>query len=103
MQIPVQKPNINPSQISRNKRKVVPGVERATLKDLLPVAVEEDEIVPHQIDEDLPDQLAHVHSGYHLFENLFSWKKIVTIKSRFVQDSYRVWHRLRLMKQDDYF
>ena len=52
----------------------VPCVEWSPLQDLVSVAVEEDEVVPHQVYQDLSDQLTHVHAGNHLLKDLLAWK-----------------------------
>ena len=41
-----------------------------SLQELVPVAAEEDEVVLDEVDEDLPDELAHVHPADHLLEDL---------------------------------
>ncbi len=51
---------------------MLPSIERAPLEDLVSVAVEEDEVVPHQVDQHLSDQLSHVHAGNHLLKDLLS-------------------------------
>ena len=46
--------------------------KRTSFKNLLPVCLKENEIIFHEIYEDLPDEFSHVHAGDHLLKDLLA-------------------------------